>query len=115
MPRSTNLQAPAYAEAASRRQAKSQTIFNPAMAGPISNGPNIFVSDFGYLGNCNLFGIWDLDFGISTPFQFPGKAGGYVSVSKIRPSALGHPDLPPVHVHHRSGDPFSHIGCQVDR
>jgi hypothetical protein len=49
MVQSTNLQAPAYAEAAPCRQAKSQTISNPAMAGPISSFPNAFVSDFGHL------------------------------------------------------------------
>ena len=33
---------------------------------PISNDPNRVISDFGHLVLGKLFGIWDLDFGIST-------------------------------------------------
>jgi hypothetical protein len=73
MLQSTHLQAPAYAEAASRRQTRPQTISNPAMAGPVSNDPNAFVSDFGpALGGIGNY----LDFGISIPVWFPGMAGG---------------------------------------
>jgi hypothetical protein len=56
---STNLQAPAFAEAATRRQAKSQTISKFQFG--MTNG---FVSDFGHLmiGNYLEFGIWILGF-----------------------------------------------------
>jgi hypothetical protein len=72
--RSTNLQAPASAEAASRRQAKSQTIskFQFRMTG------TGFVLEFGHLviGNYLEFGIWILGFhclsasGYFSPHQF---------------------------------------------
>jgi hypothetical protein len=59
----TNLQAPAYTKAGSRRQAKSQIISNPAMAGPILNDAYAFVSDFYFLvtGNYLGFGFWDFN------------------------------------------------------
>jgi hypothetical protein len=59
---STKLQAPAFAEAASRRQAKSQT-------NPNNQNPNFKQNGFGHLklmiGIYLGFGIWTLEFGFT--------------------------------------------------